>query len=107
MDLPIQTWNKSIVGTTVAHLGDMQIKTIKIAWPPAKILAKAREILEPMSEQIIKLKRQIQNLRRTRDLLLPRLLSRQVALASVSANGATSNQPGATPQVSKRKHPKG
>jgi len=34
-----------------------------------------------MSEQIIALKRQIQNLRRTRDLLLPRLLSGQVELA--------------------------
>ena len=82
LELPIQTWNKSIVGTTVAHLGDMHIKTIQIAWPPANILAKAREILEPMSEQIIMLKRQIQNLRRTRDLLLPRLLSGQVSLSA-------------------------
>jgi type I restriction enzyme S subunit len=80
LELPIQTWNKSIVGTTVAHLGDMHIKTIQIAWPPAKILVKAREILEPMSEQIIMLKRQIHNLRRTRDLLLPRLLSGQISL---------------------------
>ena len=80
LELPIQTWNKSIVGTTVAHLGDMHIKTIQIAWPPAKILAKAREVLEPVSEQIIMLKRRVQNLRRTRDLLLPRLLSGQVEL---------------------------
>jgi type I restriction enzyme S subunit len=80
LELPIQTWNKSIVGTTVAHLGDMHIKAIQVAWPPTRILAKAREILEPMSEQIIDLKRQIQNLRQTRDLLLPRLLSGQVEL---------------------------
>lgn len=78
LELPIQTWNKSIVGTTVSHLGDMHIKTIQIAWPPAKILVKATKILEPMSQQIIALKRQIQTLRRTRDLLLPRLLSGQV-----------------------------
>ncbi len=75
LELPIQTWNKSIVGTTVAHLGDMHIKTIQIAWPPATIRVKAREVLEPMSKQVIALKRQIHNLRRTRDLLLPRLLS--------------------------------
>ena len=80
LELPIQTWNKSIVGTTVAHLGDMHIKTIQIVWPSANILAKARESLEPMSQQIIDLKRQIQNLRRTRDLLLPRLLSGHVEL---------------------------
>jgi len=82
LELPIQTWNKSIVGTTVAHLGDMHIKTIQVAWPPATLLTKAREILEPMSEQIIALKSQIQNLRRTRDLLLPRLLSGQVTLTT-------------------------
>ena len=51
--------------------------------------------------------RQIQDLRRTRDLLLLRPLSGQVELASVSANGASSNQPGATPQVSERKPRKG
>ncbi len=76
MELPIQTWNNSIVGTTVAHLGDMHIKTIQIPWPPANLRAKARLVLEPMSQQIITLKGQIQNLRRTRDFLLPRLLSR-------------------------------
>ncbi|SDU20985.1 type I restriction enzyme, S subunit [Pseudomonas pohangensis] len=83
LELPIQTWNKSIVGTTVAHLGDMHIKTIQIVWPPENILLKAREILEPMSEQVIVLKRQIQNLRHTRDLLLPRLLSGQIDVSNL------------------------
>ncbi len=83
LELPIKTWNKSIVGTTVAHLGDMHIKAIHIAWPPTKILTKARETLEPMSQQIIALKCQIQNLRRTRDLLLPRLLSGQIDVANL------------------------
>jgi type I restriction enzyme S subunit len=78
LEKPIQEFNKAIVGTTVAHLGDMHIKTIQIVWPPAKLRGKAKMILEPMSEQIIASKRQIQNLRRTRDLLLPRLLSGQI-----------------------------
>ena len=98
LELPIQTWNKSIVGTTVAHLGDMHIKTIQIAWPPAKILAKAREILEPMSEQIIALKRQIQHLRATRDLLLPRLLSGGVDLAPSCGKDSTSADAKTTPK---------
>jgi type I restriction enzyme S subunit len=80
LELPIQTLNKSIVGTTVAHLGDMHIKRIQIAWPPKVILHKAREVLEPISEQIITLRREVNNLRRTRDLLLPRLLSGQINL---------------------------
>ncbi len=57
--------------------------------------------------RIATLEAQIQNLRRTRDLLLPRLLSGQVELASVSANGAPSNQPGATPQVTGHKYREG
>ena len=78
LEKPIQEFNKAIVGTTVAHLGDMHIKTIHIVWPPANLRAEAREVLEAMSEQIIYLKRQIHNLQRTRDLLLPRLLSGQI-----------------------------
>lgn len=78
LEKPIQEFNKAIVGTTVAHLGDMHIKTIQIVWPPKDIRAKAREFLEPLSEQVIALKRQATNLRRTRDLLLPRLLSGQI-----------------------------
>jgi type I restriction enzyme S subunit len=38
-----------------------------------------------MSEQIIALKCQVQNLRRTRDLLLPRLLSGQMELKTEAA----------------------
>ncbi len=63
---------------TLAHA--CRSNTIQLAWPPGKFLVKVRETLEPMSEQIIALKRQIQNLRWTRDLLLPRLLSGQVNL---------------------------
>lgn len=78
LEKPIQEFNKAIVGTTVAHLGDMHIKTIQIIWPPEKLREKASEILEPMSVEILALKRQIQTLRRIRDLLLPRLLSGQI-----------------------------
>jgi len=78
LEKPIEDLNKAIVGTTVAHLGDMHIRTIRIVWPPTGLRARARQILEPMSEQIIVLKQQTRNLRRTRDLLLPRLLRGEV-----------------------------
>lgn len=48
--------------------------------PPTPLLKKFADATIPMAEQIHTLQRQIQNLRRTRDLLLPRLLSRQVNL---------------------------
>ena len=81
LERPIQEFNMAIVGTTVAHLGDMHIKTIPIIWPTSALRERAKETLEPLSEQIIVLKRQTANLRRTRDLLLPRLLSGQVSLS--------------------------
>jgi type I restriction enzyme S subunit len=49
--------------------------------PSAPLLKKFDEATIPIAEQIYTLQRQIQNLRRTRDLLLPRLLSGQIHLA--------------------------
>ncbi len=48
--------------------------------PPAPLLKKFGDTTIPMAEQIHTLQRQIQNLRQTRDLLLPRLLAGQVDL---------------------------
>jgi type I restriction enzyme S subunit len=48
--------------------------------PPPLLLQKFGDATIPMAEQIHTLQRQIQNLRRTRDLLLPRMLSGQVEL---------------------------
>lgn len=48
--------------------------------PSTSLLKKFGDATIPMAEQIHTFQRQIQNLRRTRDLLLPRLLSGQVKL---------------------------
>lgn len=53
--------------------------------PPIPLLKKFGEVTIPMAEQIHTLQSQIQNLRRTRDLLLPRLLSGQIELKSMDA----------------------
>ena len=50
--------------------------------PPAPLLKKFGDATIPMAEQIDALHRKIQNLRRTRDLLLPRLLSGQISLTT-------------------------
>jgi len=80
LEKPIQDFNKTITGTTVAHLGAKHIKTIQLLWPPATLRNRASELLEPMSEQVIALKQRTDNLRRTRDVLLPRLLSGRLEL---------------------------
>ena len=50
--------------------------------PPPLLLKKFGEATIPMAEKIHTLQRQIQNLRRTRDLLLPRLLRGQVRIVA-------------------------
>jgi type I restriction enzyme S subunit len=52
----------------------------QITQPPRALLDQYSAIVAPSFRLIYKLHLQIQNLRRTRDLLLPRLLSGQVAL---------------------------
>lgn len=78
LEKPIQELNRAIVGTTVAHLGAMHIKEIKVIMPTTDVLERAKAILEPIAEQQLILKKQTANLRRTRDLLLPRLMSGRV-----------------------------
>ncbi len=51
--------------------------------PPAPLLEKFRDATIPMAEEIHTLHRQIQNLRHTRDVLLPQLLSGQVNVAEI------------------------
>jgi len=53
--------------------------------PPAHLLRKFGDVTIPIAEQIHTLQRQNQNLRRTRDLLLPRLLSGQITLDEAAA----------------------
>ncbi len=48
--------------------------------PPAALCERFGEFAAPLSRQGLRLDRQIQNLRRTRDMLLPRVLSGQVNL---------------------------
>ncbi len=68
------------IGAAIPHANKDYILSQFIALPPEKIAARFNEQLEPIQSTIETLKAQIQNLRRTRDLLLPRLLSGQVEL---------------------------
>jgi type I restriction enzyme, S subunit len=57
-----------------------------IAVPPAGLVSRFTERVDGLFEQVNVLQQKITNLRRTRDLLLPRLLSGQIAL-TVDAGG--------------------
>jgi type I restriction enzyme, S subunit len=64
----------------VPGLSRNQAYTLEILIPPVPLLTKFCELADKFERQASTLQRQIQNLRRTRDLLLPRLLSGQVNL---------------------------
>ena len=73
--------------------------------PSPALLKKFGNATIPMAEQIHTLQRQIQNLRRTRDLLLPRLLSGQVAVNAIS--GAISDSPAVAAAALRRRWGRG
>lgn len=56
----------------------------EILLPPADLLERFAQVTTPMAELIANLHRQNLNLRATRDLLLPRLMSGQLSLADVN-----------------------
>ena len=64
----------------VPGLSRNQAYSLEVLVPPATLLAKFCELADSFERQASTLGRQTQNLRRTRDLLLPRLLSGQVPI---------------------------
>lgn len=67
-------------GATMGNVNKGKFEAMEIICPSSELLARYHQLAKPMFLQILALARQIQNLRRTRDLLLPRLLSGQIEL---------------------------
>ncbi|WP_310440984.1 restriction endonuclease subunit S [Sulfurimonas sp.] len=78
MEKSIKELNVSIVGTTVAHLGDSHLKEIQIILPEEKVLLKANAILDLLFKQEINLRVRNKNLKTQRDMLLPKLISGKI-----------------------------
>ena len=60
-------------------------RQMKVVKPAHEVIASFARQIDAIFEHVDTIQRQIKNLRRTRDLLLPRLLSGQVALAETAA----------------------
>lgn len=65
-------------GATMGNVNKSKFEALEIICPTAILLEEYHHLAEPMFLQILALSRQVRNLRRTRDLLLPRLLSGQI-----------------------------
>ena len=66
--------------TAQANVSLTELRNAPVVIPPDKLVAQFNAFLNPLMTQIQTSSEQIQNLRRTRDLLLPRLLSGQLEL---------------------------
>jgi len=76
----VPTFQRMASGATFKEISRGVFKTIDFLQPPARLVSHFEDTAAPMAEQSLALQRQIQNLRRTRDLLLLRLLSGQVVI---------------------------
>ena len=71
-------------GVTMPNLNTGVMSSVPVKLPPRKLQGDFARLTFPMAEAREALTAEIENLRRTRDLLLPRLLSGQVAFASAA-----------------------
>ncbi len=74
-----ETFERLGIGATgQTELGRAAISDIELVVPPTNIQRQFGETIHGMRSAAVTYGKQIQNLRRTRDLLLPRLLSGQI-----------------------------
>jgi len=68
-------------GANVLHLSPDRVTDYRFTAPPTDLMNRFASFVAPIVEEIDTLANKIENLRRTRDLLLPRLLSGQIPLS--------------------------
>lgn len=71
-------------GAIFASVTKDDMQGIELLCPPSPVVEAATQHLMPLHMEIATLSQQIQNLRRTRDLLLPRLLSGQIDVEALA-----------------------
>ena len=83
LEKPIRYFDLTIVGTTVAHLSDENLKSIQLVIPPPHALRFVQDIFNALFNLEINLRIKNTNLRHTRDLLLPKLISGEVDVSNL------------------------
>lgn len=71
-------------GSTFPSWTGPQLKSHRVLSPPVEVIERFDALVTSMSAAVLRYSRQIQNLRRTRDLLLPRLLSGEVGISKTN-----------------------
>jgi type I restriction enzyme S subunit len=76
---------KTDLGTIMNSLNVKGIVRLSVPCPPAEVMARYDVVARPLRRRIEVMVQQVQNLRRTRDLLLPRLLSGQIDVEALAS----------------------
>jgi type I restriction enzyme, S subunit len=72
-------------GGAQQHINKEIVNDVRVVLPPEPVVRVFKRLVAPMFQEVATLLFQAQNLRRTRDLLLPRLLSGQIAITDTAA----------------------
>ena len=79
----VPTFQRMASGATFKEISRGTFQKIEFLVPPDVVVGSFELFAEPIAEQVLALQRQIQNLRATRDALLPRLLSGQIDVDTI------------------------
>ena len=77
--------NLGASGATMGNVSKGKFENMEIICPSVGLIANYHRLIEPMFSEMLGLYRQIRNLRITRDLLLPRLLSGQIDVEAIAS----------------------
>jgi type I restriction enzyme, S subunit len=78
-------------GATMVNLNKTKFESLRLVLPPAQLLERYHKVVSSMFECIKNLQQRIDNLRSTRDLLLPKLVSGEISVQQIES--------GASPQA--------
>lgn len=81
----VSVFERLASGATFKEISRGVFKTIDFLLPEKTTVERYESLVQPLANQLLNLQRQNANLRRTRDLLLPRLLSGQITLDEAAA----------------------
>ncbi len=70
-------------GATFKEITKGVFKMIELAVPPRHVTGRFEEIVSPWAEDVLNLQKRIRNLRQTRDLLLPKLISGELNVSEL------------------------
>lgn len=85
----IEQLNKSIVGTTVAHLGKRHLEEIQVLVPSQSLLSEAGASFDSLARTLAAYWKWNRRLAATRDLLLPRLVTGKLDISDIDLGTLT------------------